>query len=196
MNTTMITPLQQTAIAKTSTATKSTAMIKSASSQKVRDKFFKMIGIDSPSRSPNIPTEASAGNKYTNPRAANVVQLRESLKYDSTEDSFLTSQIRKVFGNSGHNGGNVGQKQRRRITFDDCVNVRPIPMRNEYSNRIRHRLWSNSIEIHENAARNSVEFAAENWDWRSATEDDSMYVCCVTGELIHPVHYSTDYLNY
>mmetsp|Transcript_52893 Transcript_52893/g.78421 ORF Transcript_52893/g.78421 Transcript_52893/m.78421 type:complete len:192 (-) Transcript_52893:328-903(-) len=191
-----MTPLKQTAIVKTSTAAKSTAMINSASSQKVRNKFFNMIGIDSSSRSVNIPAEANAKNIHNNPRVENVVQLRESLKYDAAEDSSLTSQIVRGLHSCGKNSDKIGQKQRKRITFDDSVNVMPIPMRNEYSNRVRHRLWSDSMEIHENAARNAVEFAAENWDWRSVTEDDSMYVCCVTGELIHPVHYSNDYACY
>jgi hypothetical protein len=66
-------------------------------------------------------------------------------------------------------------------------------MRNEYSKRVRSRLWSTALEIHQNAARNTIEFAAEGWDWRSVAEDESMYVCVATGELVHPVHYEAHF---
>jgi hypothetical protein len=75
-----------------------------------------------------------------------------------------------------------------KITFNDDVCVAHIPMRSEYSDRVRSRLWSNRYEIHENATRNALEFQAEGWDWRSVTEDEGMFVCTSSGELIHPVH--------
>jgi hypothetical protein len=106
--------------------------------------------------------------------------------------------------------------QKKRITFNDDVCVAQIPMRNEYSDRVRSRLWSNRFEIHENATRNAIEFQAEGWDWRSVVEDEGeflqvvlhfykscvvfyvfltfcswylgMFVCTSSGELIHPVH--------
>uniref|UniRef100_A0A7S3Q7U4 Uncharacterized protein n=1 Tax=Chaetoceros debilis TaxID=122233 RepID=A0A7S3Q7U4_9STRA len=79
-------------------------------------------------------------------------------------------------------------KSQTRISFNDSVSVAHIPMRSEYSDRVRSRLWSNRYEIHENATRNAIEFQAENWDWRSVTEDEGMFVCTSSGELIHPVH--------
>jgi hypothetical protein len=44
-------------------------------------------------------------------------------------------------------------KPKRCITFDESVKVVPIPMRSEYSDRIRSRLWSNTIELYENAGK-------------------------------------------
>lgn len=61
-------------------------------------------------------------------------------------------------------------------------------MRSEYSSRIATRLWSSRTEIRDNANRNVLEFSAENWDWRNVVEDDGMFVCTVSGELVHPVH--------
>lgn len=79
-------------------------------------------------------------------------------------------------------------RRKPRISFNDSVSVAHIPMRSEYSDRVRSRLWSNRYEIHENATRNAIEFQAEGWDWRSVTEDEGMFVCTSSGELIHPVH--------
>ena len=80
------------------------------------------------------------------------------------------------------------KKRRNHIQFNDDVSVVPIPMRSEYSERVRARLWSDRYEIHDMASRNALEFAAEGWDWRSVIEDDGMFVCTASGELIHPVH--------
>ena len=73
-----------------------------------------------------------------------------------------------------------------KIAFEDHVEVMPIPTRHEYSNRIKSRIWSNRYELQENAERNAVEFASEGWNWRNVTEDEGMYICSVSGELVHP----------
>jgi hypothetical protein len=78
----------------------------------------------------------------------------------------------------------------RCVSFDAAVTVHPIPLRSQYSNRIRNSLWTPVSELQENAARNCVEFAAENWDWRQAAEDDDMVV--YHGEKIHPIHFVVD----
>jgi hypothetical protein len=86
---------------------------------------------------------------------------------------------------------NRSNKKSRRgsIVFNETVRVVPIPLRTEYSARVRHRIWSNSDEIQENAVRNTIEFASEGWDWRAVLLDDAMHLCRTTGELIHPIHY-------
>jgi hypothetical protein len=73
-----------------------------------------------------------------------------------------------------------------RIAFMDEVEVVPIPTRHEYSDRIKSKIWSNRHELQENAERNAVEFASEGWNWRTVTEDEGMYICSASGELVHP----------
>ena len=83
---------------------------------------------------------------------------------------------------------NNSGKKKKSIKFAPSVSVVQIPMRTEYSSRIATRLWSSKAEIRDNANRNVLEFSAENWDWRNVVEDDGMFVCTVSGELVHPVH--------
>lgn len=66
-------------------------------------------------------------------------------------------------------------KKKTRITFQEDVEVMPIPTRYEYSDRIKSRIWSNRHELQENAERNAIEFASEGWNWQTVTEDDGMY---------------------
>lgn len=111
-------------------------------------------------------------------------------------DSFKASSPNSVVGEAlttGDQSSKEGTKKPRRgLSFNDQVTVVPIPERHEYSKRIRDRLWVNAQELQSQAARNTVEFASEGWDWRNAFLDEEMYVCAVTGEKVHPVHLESD----
>lgn len=117
--------------------------------------------------------------------------LQVSPEQVSQSLSGTSTAIGAVAGSSPSSNASSMQSKtsfRKRITFNNDVCVAQIPMRNEYSDRVRSRLWSNRFEIHENATRNAIEFQAEGWDWRSVVEDEGMFVCTSSGELIHPVH--------
>ena len=79
-------------------------------------------------------------------------------------------------------------RKKRRVSLNKSVSVVQIPSRTEYPDRVRERLWSSAFELYTNAARNSIEFASEGWNWRTVTEDEQMIVCQKSGELIHPIH--------
>jgi hypothetical protein len=143
------------------------------------DTGFKVDGTSS-NNSSRPPSPASTDEDYGNyhsteqtPSAPAVFTNTDSLVVPSSVSSSTSIQ---------------SKSQKKRITFNDDVCVAQIPMRNEYSDRVRSRLWSNRFEIHENATRNAIEFQAEGWDWRSVVEDEGMFVCTSSGELIHPVH--------
>lgn len=98
---------------------------------------------------------------------------------DEESVSTISWQSNSSVGSSGHRS--------RSVSFDEYVTVVPIPNRNAYSERIRAQLWTPPVEMQENAARNTFEFAAENWDWRQVTDEKDMVD--YNGELIHPIHF-------
>lgn len=79
-------------------------------------------------------------------------------------------------------------RKKKGVTIHKSVAVVPIPSRLEYSNRMRERLWTASSDLASNAARNTIEFASEGWNWRNVIEDENMLVHQANGELIHPIH--------
>jgi len=136
-----------------------------------------------PRQENSLETTIEAGETVS--KLTSSATMTEPLKYKEQEfddESHTSSETKESQTGKGKNS------RGKNLIFDDSVAVVPIPMRTEYSDRVRSRLWSNRYEIHENASRNAVEFAAEGWDWRKVTEDDGMFVCTSSGELIHPVH--------
>jgi hypothetical protein len=77
--------------------------------------------------------------------------------------------------------------KRGNVCFDASVKVHPIPARSDYSKRMRSVMWVSSTEIQQNAARNSLEFAAEDWDVSKVVDDKDMVM--YGGERIHPIHF-------
>lgn len=133
----------------------SSPTLKPASSEQVRTKFLSVIGIESSAEHAATPPKARHMNaEWIHPRQQQANKLEETLKYNKADDE-LYGQKRKNISE------NEDKKKRKAISFNSTVKVVPIPMRDEYSNRVRSRMWSNAVEIHQNAHRNSIEFAAE-----------------------------------
>jgi hypothetical protein len=107
-----------------------------------------------------------------------------------SEDSFSssTSAMDESPRSQGRAQDEDGGSYRRNLTFNETVSVVHIPRRDEYSKRIQSHLWHTSNSLQENIMRNTIEFAAEGWDWQSVLEEDDYIPCPESGELIHPVH--------
>eukprot|EP01083_Nonionella_stella_P151234 482957_1 len=87
-----------------------------------------------------------------------------------------------------YNNNRPTPRKKKGVTIHKSVAVVPIPSRLEYSSRMRERLWTASSDLASNAARNTIEFASEGWNWRNVIEDENMLVHQANGELIHPIH--------
>mmetsp|Transcript_8826 Transcript_8826/g.21438 ORF Transcript_8826/g.21438 Transcript_8826/m.21438 type:complete len:268 (+) Transcript_8826:150-953(+) len=76
----------------------------------------------------------------------------------------------------------------RGVTFNEQVRVLPIPPISSYSVEQRRRMYANRFELRENKVRNKREYEFDGYDWRNATEEGSMAICPLSGELLHPAH--------
>lgn len=105
--------------------------------------------------------------------------------------SHSSPQLSSTTASTSNKKAKLKHKQkrgRRSVSLHKSVSVVHIPSRCEYSSNVRQQLWSSSAELFANAARNSVEFASEGWDWRNVIEDEHMLLHQASGELIHPIH--------
>lgn len=144
-----------------------------------------VVASASPSTLPQeLLSTSSKKNKENNPCISAVPKFNRKPDVDDLCNSGIISLKRKRHSTPRY--GRRGSK--RTVSIDKSVAVIPIPSRTEYSCQVRERIWSSSEELFANAARNSVEFASEGWNWRQAVEDEEMIVHKPSGELIHPIH--------
>lgn len=157
-------------------------------SGQIRSKLLLKLGIEK---------GYTRGNTTTSTEASRVVQQGQddaftvALKYDygQIDDKIEKSKhpITTLATSPGNNHIIEKNTKRDHVCFDASVTVHPIPARSDYSKRMRSVMWVSSTEIQQNAARNSLEFAAEEWDVSKVVDDEDMIVYC--GERIHPIHF-------
>jgi hypothetical protein len=87
-----------------------------------------------------------------------------------------------------NNNGSQTQQRNNNVTFHSKVLVMRIPSRKQYPESMKRSMWCSMSEISRSAARNSIEFQSEGWDWRLAVEENRMYYHPKSGQYIHPVH--------
>eukprot|EP00586_Coscinodiscus_wailesii_P002970 CAMPEP_0172485778 /NCGR_PEP_ID=MMETSP1066-20121228/13965_1 /TAXON_ID=671091 /ORGANISM="Coscinodiscus wailesii, Strain CCMP2513" /LENGTH=220 /DNA_ID=CAMNT_0013251243 /DNA_START=28 /DNA_END=690 /DNA_ORIENTATION=- len=177
----------------------------SQSQTNIRNKFLHKLGIPKPSPANSTAGDAQKPREVLLLRNALPIQERLKAQGDDRNQDINSERTPAPAATSASWASSLTTTTSRvsrrtsdelSISFNDNVSVVPIPMRNEYSDRVRGRLWTNVEEIHENAQRNLIEFAAEGYNWRDAKEDDEMYVCSATGDLVHPVHCEYPHLDY
>lgn len=149
-----------------------------STSHQVRSKFFNMIGIDTSGgvgknnsnckqkqQQQQEAVACAARANWVHPRIQQVTKSQTSLKYDKIDDRLYSPKRNRSCKSSleSPSSPQPRKKQKKCISFDEDVSVIPIPMRTEYSCRVRQRIWSNAVEIHQNAARNTVEFLSEGY---------------------------------
>ena len=163
---------------------------------RVRSRFLNRLGISPPMSSRcTSPTAAAARRPRPLSRDSQDESFQVSLKGDGEEESKAADMSFGFFRQSSSLSSSAGSQSppasERCVSFAPAVTVHPIPKHTAYSARIRETLWTNPTEMQESAARNCLEFASENWDWRQVAEDQDMVY--YHGELVHPVHVAHEY---
>jgi hypothetical protein len=182
---------------------------------RIRNNLIFKLGVDKPNKDDTSGQAPADREPSRGSLLGNVVISHEPLKYDKDEEhleeeckvEIKTWGIASIFAKKDYQSKSTERtlsssfsssasssccategSRNSRLTFNEEVGVCPIPKREEYSKRIRQRLWPSAEDALKNAERNSLEFASEGWDWRNTLEDDDMYRDTVTNELVHPIH--------
>lgn len=126
-------------------------------------------------------------------KEGNLNLQRESLDrplHESSCHSMPSLRADDALGNSYSNkkARHEPRRKKKSVSIHKSVSVVPIPSRLDYSDRVRERLWTAGSEIQKNAARNTIEFCSESWDWKNVLEDEHMFIHQANGERVHPIH--------
>ena len=168
------------------------AVAPAPSAARVRSRFLNRLGISPPPKSLLCCQNSTVKNSCSRSRDAQDESFQISLNDDDDE-----TKAPFPFGLFRHSSSlstvasTDSSSQEKSVSFAPSVTVHPIPKHTAYSSRIRETIWTNPTEMQESAARNCIEFAAENWDWRQVAEDQDMVY--YHGEFVHPVHFAHEY---
>jgi hypothetical protein len=157
-------------------------MKRNSSSGKIRQEYFRRLGLinNSMHSSSRIASSCTKGDCIRN--------IRRFTYQESLNDCRQAKPMRRASTSPTTVMAFDNVRRKRSVSFSECVNVQIIAHKDMYSERIRRNLWCKPEELAQNAQRNSIEFAAENFDWRQASEDDTFFTCPDTGDKIHPAH--------
>lgn len=147
---------------------------KEGNSLRLRSNLLHKLGIHDEAKSVEIQNRQPARGLLDG-----VAVTNEPLKYDSDDDIemeeddqasgsrswterlfFKPSSIESTAEETATSSVS-SMSAEKRLTFNENVKVMPIPQRQDYSKRVRERLWNDVDDIMLNAQRNAMEFAAE-----------------------------------
>jgi len=171
----------------------------------IRSRLFHNLGIppkpaaNDDASTPSIPPVSAQqqqqpwGPSYTEP--LNDAQLSETRKTNGVVNG--TDDADDDDKTPSEHQSSIAQPRmsKRKLHFDPVVQVHPIPSHVVYSDRVRNTVWAGADELAENVARNSLEFAFENWDAKQVLDEDSGRLLYYDGEWIHPAHFGGDQDN-
>jgi hypothetical protein len=96
--------------------------------------------------------------QWAHPLIHQAEKQKECLKYDRLDDRRYSPKRSR-----SDESCRAGKKTKKVISFDETVEVVPIPTKDEYTGPVRERIWASVEEIHQNAARNTIEFISEGY---------------------------------
>mmetsp|Transcript_19407 Transcript_19407/g.28314 ORF Transcript_19407/g.28314 Transcript_19407/m.28314 type:complete len:285 (-) Transcript_19407:36-890(-) len=187
-------------IRKIKTPIKTPKLVQNRDPSHIRDRYLSRLGfgIPQPNHSKHAESEKSRQPLHCRPVPFTYQECLNDeddiMHYESPRtimnDIYTTrSSPRSPRNSKTAPTANFTSKARKQsVRFGNSVSVRLIPNKDMYSQRIRKFLWNNPHELAENAERNCIEFASENWDWQQACDDEHFFTCPNTGDKIHPVH--------
>eukprot|EP00544_Gedaniella_sp_CCMP2646_P014890 CAMPEP_0202480968 /NCGR_PEP_ID=MMETSP1361-20130828/751_1 /ASSEMBLY_ACC=CAM_ASM_000849 /TAXON_ID=210615 /ORGANISM="Staurosira complex sp., Strain CCMP2646" /LENGTH=209 /DNA_ID=CAMNT_0049108453 /DNA_START=149 /DNA_END=778 /DNA_ORIENTATION=+ len=153
---------------------------KQASGHEIRSRLLRRLGIHDEGESPIVTNSSSADSRSTSaPTTTTSCQQQRPAPP-------LFHVPLKYNNNNNQSDSSSSLCSSTSVGFQEHVCVIPIPMRTEYSERIRNRLWCSKHELHAMACRNLLEFEYEGWNPKNVLGDE--YMIYVQGELVHPVH--------